>query len=777
MHRLSNTVRDYAVLILTAWLMSLPVHAAVKQLLSPEACTDIRRLAPDDFTSLLPLQLSPDGNMVAYILQVPDIASNNNDDELYVRSLNGDSHVDQTPVLIGQFIAAVHWFPDNRSLAVLTRRDDKVVLARVDSVTKTQELIWEAESNITDYSMNAAGNMIAITVRMQDDSTTSTEALRDDKRGYHLDLTATAHSSYPKRRIYILRLANSAHWAVTQQLTLVSPLSGKLLDAFLDTHDLHLSLSPNGRYLLIDNVENFSDVPQTGRWGQSPLVRYMRNRGFEGLLVSYLYDFHTAKASMPLDSPIVREGLWAPDSNSYVKVALAPAGSTWETSDLAKGSPNDHITHLFSVDVHTGTISEVLNRTERAPIAWAIDGDLIVRDPVGNLVSFRKESDRWEQTATTPIPLHDAAPYTPLISDGHNAVMEYENALTPPQLVAFEQPSGHIGTVYRFNPQVDSLILPQSQTVTWTTSTGFTAKGLLLLPPDYDPHRRYPLVIEDGSILYSGEFACDSGAAHVSSFARGILADAGIAYLTRYWPGIDDWESNYYPRGYPGALAEVAFKQDLVESAVKALDERQIIDATKVGLIGFSRGGWYVEYALAHSHIHFQAATATDNMQFSVGEYWYWHNEDMFRALEGMYGGPPYGENLKNWLDYSISFNLDKIRTPLLIEAMGHGKKYQGPDQLPDSLAVHDEVFVGLNRLNKPVELYYYPDEEHQPAHPQARIASLQRNVDWYRFWLQGYERLGTEDPEQYRRWEHLRSLNLNSTGRAVPTTNKARLP
>jgi hypothetical protein len=42
---------------------------------------------------------------------------------------------------------------------------------------------------------------------------------------------------------------------------------------------------------------------------------------------------------------------------------------------------------------------------------------------------------------------------------------------------------------------------------------------------------------------------------------------------------------------------------------------------------------------------------------------------------------------------------------------------------------------------------------------------------------LQGYERLGTEDPEQYRRWEHLRSLNLNSTGRAVPTTNKARLP
>ncbi|MEI9978380.1 MAG: hypothetical protein WDN23_05165 [Edaphobacter sp.] len=43
--------------------------------------------------------------------------------------------------------------------------------------------------------------------------------------------------------------------------------------------------------------------------------------------------------------------------------------------------------------------------------------------------------------------------------------------------------------------------------------------------------------------------------------------------------------------------------------------------------------------------------------------------------------------------------------------------------------------------LQKPVELYFYPNEVHQLDHPKARVASLQRNVDWFRFWLQGYVR------------------------------------
>jgi dipeptidyl aminopeptidase/acylaminoacyl peptidase len=345
-----------------------------------------------------------------------------------------------------------------------------------------------------------------------------------------------------------------------------------------------------------------------------------------------------------------------------------------------------------------------------------------------------------------------------LSSDGQRVLVEYENAQTAPEIVAIDMSTNEKKIVARLDPQMDDFLLPKSEVVTWTTSAGYTAKGLLLLPPDYDPNRRYPIVIENGSLLYHGQFVCDSGTDHVASWPRGILADDGILYLTRFWPGINDWESNYYPKGLPGSLAEVAFKQDLIESAVKMLDERGSIDPMKVGLAGFSRGGWYVEYALAHSKLQFAAASATDNVQYSVGEYWLRHNDLTVRGAEGIYGGPPYGDSLKNWLDYSISFNLNRIHTPLLSEVNGYGQGDGDASHYPDNLIAHEEVLVGLDKLHKPVEMYYYPNEIHQPDHPQARIASLHRNVDWFRFWLQDFETTKSESADQYERWELMRS-------------------
>lgn len=755
----------------------VPVTAATKQSLTPEACTEIRYLAQDELTNRPPLELSPDGHETAYVLQVPDVASNDNKDELYVAPVNPQSSETPVPLVANQLITAVSWFPDNRHLAVLIRHGGKMVLAEIDSATKALEIIWEADGDITDYSMDAAGKTIAIAVRVDRHYPAPSQTPRDSRKGYRLDLTSTAHSDLPRRQVDILRRTGEQHWEVSRHIKFISPLSGKLIEDIVDNHAMHISLSPDGHFLLMDNIEKFSDAPANSIWAQNYGVRYEETRGSVGLLVSYLYDLSADKVSMPLNSPYVSEGLWAPDSKSYVKVALAPVGSSWEATDLQKDTPNVHITHLFSVDVSTRKVSEVLNRAERPPIAWTRTGDIIVRDPAGTLITIRRESAQWKRIGTVRIPLADAAPYSPLASDGERVVIEYENASTAPRIMAFDLESGRTWTVAKLNPQVDGLILPKTEKITWTTSTGFTARGLLLLPPDYDPHHRYPLIIENGSILYSDEFVCDSGIKHVPSFARGVLADAGIIYLTRYWPGINDWESNYYPKGLPGYLGEAAFKQDLAESAVRTLDERQIIDPTKVGLVGFSRGGWYVEYMLTHSHIPFQAASATDNVLYSLGEYWYWNDESMARTQEGMYGGPPSGKTLKNWLDNSISFNLDKVRAPLLMEVMGYGKKYEDPDAPPDNLAVHNEVFVGLSRLNKAVEYYYYPDEQHQPDHPQARIASLQRNVDWFRFWLQGYERPNPDDLSQYKRWEKLRTQEVAGSDRKTVNSPDGRRP
>jgi len=744
----------------TVCTTSLLSEAQTKQLLTPEACTGIRYVAELGVTDRPHIQLSPDGLKAAYVVQVPDVASNANTEELYVAPLQPDSPHSAVPVVVNQLIAAIRWFPDNRHLAVLLRHGQKIALAKIDSFTNTQEIIWEADNDITDYSMDAAAKTIAIGVRTVSRKEPTSEVSHDSLKGYRLELGSIARARAQRRRVYILRRTDEHRWKVSEPIKFVSPLSGKNFEDIVDNHSLPVSISPNGQFLLLNNFESFSDVPKGSAWEQSAAVQDMRRRGIEGLVVSYVYDVDTGHASMPLNSPYILGGLWAPDSRSYVQIALAPVASDWEKSDLEKGTPNVHITHLFSVDVDTGKVREVLNRAEESPVAWTKAGDLIVRDhPASTLTTLRKTSTQWKPIDTKRIWPEGAAPYDSFGSDGEHVVMQYQNASTPPEIVTFDLKTGRTWTVARLNPQVEGFILPKTQPITWTTSTGYTATGLLLLPPDYDPQHRYPLVIENGSVLYNGKFVCDSGVGHEAPFARGILADSGVIYLMRNWPGIDDWKTSYYPTGYPGGIAEAAFQQDLAESAVKVLGQRKLIDPTKVGLIGFSRGGWYVEYMLAHSHIPFQAASAFDNVLYSLGEYWLLNSETTARQWDGMYGGPPYGKSLKNWLDYSISFNLDKFHAPLLMEVVGYGKKYEDTDAPPYNAAIHNEIFVGLNQLHKPVEYYYYPNEIHQPEHPQARIASLQRNVDWFRFWLQGYERPNPEDHDQYNRWEHLREL------------------
>ncbi len=749
----SLTLWQRIVCAVTFLATSAFVSAQMKKPMTPETCTSMHYLA-SDVTSRSPLQLSPDGSRVAYVLQVPDVAANDNEETLYVSAVDGTSSAPPMSVMSDELITALHWFPDNRTIAVLTRRNGKIVLEQIDTATNKEDLIWEADSNVDDYSMDASGEIIAVAVSAGNRLARVSATRQDESTGYRLDPESTdGLANSPKRNIYILQLGSDHRWALSRRVEFTSPLSGKLIRDVEDNHALHINLSPNGRYLLLDNDESFSNIPPRKTWEESPLVRFMKTRGFAAPYISYLYDIQTGTASMPLESPYVLDGMWAPDSKSFIKIAAAPVGSRWEASDFVSEPPSNHVTHMFAVNVATGEVSEVLRRAETTPLAWK-NGDLVIRTSPDELVTLREAAGSWKQVATQKMPFTDAMPYSAISSDGNRVVMEYENVRTAPRLVGLDLHSSHTWNVAELDPQADDLILPQTETVSWTTPSGFTAKGMLLLPPNYDPRHRYPLVIEDGSFLYSGEFVCDSGPAHVPSFARGILADAGVAYLMRFWPGNSTWENMYYSKKYPGQLAEAAFKQELVESAVDMLTQRQIIDPEKVGLIGFSRGGWYVDYALTHSQISFRAASTTDGTQYSIGEYYLWHDKPVSATLKTMYGGPPYGGSLDNWIKFSISFNMDKVHTPLLIEVMGRGKKAAESDNLDTK----EEVFDGLSDLKKPVELYYYPNEEHQSDHPQARLFSLQRNVDWFRFWLQDYERPNPEDPNQYKRWEAMRS-------------------
>ncbi len=69
------------------------------------------------------------------------------------------------------------------------------------------------------------------------------------------------------------------------------------------------------------------------------------------------------------------------------------------------------------------------------------------------------------------------------------------------------------------------------------------------------------------------------------------------------------------------------------------------------------------------------------------------------------------------------------------------------------------EPYAGLRYLHRPTDLIILNTEEHVLTNPAMRLASQGGSVDWFRFWLQGYEDPDPDKATQYKRWRELRKL------------------
>jgi hypothetical protein len=67
-------------------------------------------------------------------------------------------------------------------------------------------------------------------------------------------------------------------------------------------------------------------------------------------------------------------------------------------------------------------------------------------------------------------------------------------------------------------------------------------------------------------------------------------------------------------------------------------------------------------------------------------------------------------------------------------------------------------TWTQLKRAGAPVEWLEYPDEGHVKVGPANKLWVQQRNLDWFRFWLQDYEDPAAGKREQYEQWRKLRA-------------------
>jgi dipeptidyl aminopeptidase/acylaminoacyl peptidase len=305
---------------------------------------------------------------------------------------------------------------------------------------------------------------------------------------------------------------------------------------------------------------------------------------------------------------------------------------------------------------------------------------------------------------------------------------------TPPTLWATDRESGRSRQIWDPNSQLVELTLGQATPYSWTDKTGYQWRGALVRPPKYEPGQRYPLVIQTHG-FEEDEFMTDG--AYTTAFCARPLAALGIMVL-QMADRFDDMD-----RADEASNRILAF-----QSAIDSLASAGFIDRAKVGIIGFSRTSYYVEAALVKAPDLFVAATIADGVDESYMQYLFSAVGEPTRESEEFYGGKPFGDGLQRWLNSAPGFHLDRLQTPLRIEAI-----------TPRSILSEWEIYASLWKQAKAADLIYIPNGQHILQKPLERMASQQGNVDWFRFWLKGEEDPDPAKAEQYARWKGLANL------------------
>jgi dipeptidyl aminopeptidase/acylaminoacyl peptidase len=316
----------------------------------------------------------------------------------------------------------------------------------------------------------------------------------------------------------------------------------------------------------------------------------------------------------------------------------------------------------------------------------------------------------------------------------------------PPTLWAQDKQTGVERQLWDPNPQFAHIEFGNVSVYRWKDKTGHEWTGGLVKPVGYMPGRRYPLVIQMYK-FYNDQFMTDG--TDPSAFAARELASAGIMVLQ--------------VEKYPNTLSYVDPEMALngYRSAIEHLADAGLIDPAKVGVVGFSASCWLVASALVDAPHLFVAATIADGIENSYMEY-HLAPLSLREQIEKTNGTKPFGEGLKTWVKEAVGFHLDQVETPVRIEAIN-----------PLSLLGEWELYSSLQIQNKPVDLIYFPNGTHIHQKPLERFESQQGDVDWMRFWLQGYEDPDPTKRSQYVRWEKLRELQDAENKATLPNVEK----
>lgn len=273
--------------------------------------------------------------------------------------------------------------------------------------------------------------------------------------------------------------------------------------------------------------------------------------------------------------------------------------------------------------------------------------------------------------------------------------------------------------VTKTNPFQSNYAWSRSELVEYKTERGERLQGALFYPADYEPGKKYPMVV------YLYERLSDGLHRYSAPSERDYY---NTAAFTQQGYFLFQPDITFQPRE-PGRSVIAC-----VTPAVNKVVEMGLVDARKVGVVGHSWGGFDASYLATHSEV-FAAAVAGAAITNLVSNYGSHHFSSGIAETDHIETGQqrmevPLWEDLQAYIRNSAVYNVQNMKTPLLLETGDNDGTVFWHQAV--------ELYNIARRAKKDVVMLVYTGEDHGLRKKPNQIDYHRRIHEWFAHYLKG---------------------------------------